>query len=115
MSAEHLLAVFSSPAPGREDEYNAWYSGPHLAEVLDLDGYAAATRFRLAGTQLDGFPTCPNGYLSLYEILGDPQSALERLTNELASGRMVLPDCVDQAGIVAWLFTPITGRVAAPA
>jgi hypothetical protein len=115
MSAEHLLAVFSSPAAGREDEYNAWYSGPHLAEVLDLDGYAAATRFRLAGTQLEGFPTCPNGYLSLYEIVGDPQSALEGLTNELASGRMVLPDCVDQAGIVAWLFTPITGRVAAPA
>jgi hypothetical protein len=52
----------------REDEYNDWYSGTHLPEVLAVPGFVAARRYKLTGTDA---PT----YLAVYEIEADDLTA----------------------------------------
>ncbi len=43
--ATYLLLVYTSPVPGWEDEYHAWYDNVHLDEVLTVPGFTAAQRY----------------------------------------------------------------------
>lgn len=58
--------VFSNAVPGREAEFNSWYSDRHLPDVLDVPGYLAARRFSLESGQGRVAPTWH--YLTIYEI-----------------------------------------------
>ena len=49
----------------REEEYNDWYAGTHIPEVLAVPGFVGARRYKLAGG--DGTPS----YLAIYEIEAD--------------------------------------------
>jgi hypothetical protein len=105
---KHLLAVLSDPVEGKEEEYNHWYSGQHLAETLATPGWAAAQRFVLAHAQLsDHLPQ--QRYLALYEIENDdPQQAIDALSarkGEIASSNAISPD-----DVVA-LYTAISDRM----
>ena len=31
----HKFMALTNPVPGREDDFNAWYDGHHLQEVID--------------------------------------------------------------------------------
>jgi hypothetical protein len=111
--SEHRLIVFSAPAPGREDEYNDWYTNTHLAEVIAIPGFVAAQRFELSGDQLDGFPPSPQGYLAIYEFDRPPAEPLQTLKELLEDGSMVLPGSIDVSSIRPWAFSSISPRVAA--
>jgi hypothetical protein len=65
-----ILLVFSNPVDGREEEYNAWYSEHHLDEILAIDGFRLAQRFRLAddARMTRDTPDAPYRYLALYEV-----------------------------------------------
>ena len=93
-----VLLVFSNPVDGREEEYNAWYSEHHLDEILAIDGFVLAQRFRLAGDarMTRDTPDAPYRYLALYEVedgaLARADSALFDLARRerveaLAAGR----------------------------
>ena len=41
------MLVFSEPFPGREAEFNAWYTGRHLDDICALPGFTTAQRFKL--------------------------------------------------------------------
>jgi hypothetical protein len=110
---QNVLVVFSSPTEGAEDAYNDWYTNDHLAEVVEIPGFVAARRYRLTDAQVPGFPQSSHAYMSIYEIEGDPGEALERLMAELESGRMALPDSIQQTTIAPWSFEAISGRVTA--
>jgi hypothetical protein len=61
-----IMVVQSGPVSAeREDEYNDWYSGTHIPEILAIAGFASARRYKLAGS--DGTPW----YLAIYEIEAD--------------------------------------------
>lgn len=66
---ERILLVFSNPVDGREEEYNDWYSNHHLDEILAVDGFTLAQRFRLAEhTRMTrDTPGAPYRYLALYQ------------------------------------------------
>ena len=108
---KNVLVVFSSPSDGAEDAYNNWYTNQHLQEVVEIPGFVAAQRYELTDAQVPGFPTSSHRYLSIYEIEGDPAQALEHLMAELESGRMVLPDSIEQTTICPWSFEAISERV----
>ncbi|BCB82853.1 DUF4286 family protein [Phytohabitans suffuscus] len=84
-----ILVVRSNPVPGREDEYNKWYDGQHLPEILAIPGFAAARRYVLHGT-----PQAPPEfrYLTIYEIEGEVGDALARL----ASAELTASDSLDE-------------------
>jgi len=42
MAHEYTLIVYTSPAEGREDDYNAWYDDVHLAVAAAPPGQITA-------------------------------------------------------------------------
>ena len=86
------LIVFSSPAEGREQEYNDWYDHVHLGEVLALGPFTAATRHRVSDEQV--FPV-EHRYVAIYDfdrriITMVGNVALRRGTDTLNGGRLVI-------------------------
>ncbi len=74
----YIHLVYSDPPAGvSEDDYNAWYDA-HVQEILAVDGWVAATRYRLdavvAADQSGGYR-----YLSLYELDVAPAVAVANL------------------------------------
>ena len=106
-----------NPTQGKEDEYNDWYNNVHLPEVLALPGFRSARRLRLSPQQLgaEDSPPSAHHYLALYELDISAEKAFEILLDEVNSGRMVLPDCIDTNKISTWGFDEIASVVEAPA
>ena len=70
---KHIHLVFSDPPAGvSEDEYNEWYDA-HVQEILAVDGWVAATRYRLDAV-VAADATGGYRYLSLYELDVRPTS-----------------------------------------
>ena len=115
MTLNNVLMVLSNPTPGQDDAYNDWYTNTHLDEVVSIPGFVSAQRYKLTDAQIAGFPESAHTYLSIYEIEGDPAAAFDQLVEELQSGRMELPDSIEQATISPWSFEAISDRVEAGA
>ena len=45
--AKHHLLAFPNPVAGREDEFNRWYDGQHLPDMLAVPGFVSGQRFAL--------------------------------------------------------------------
>ena len=107
---KHVFVVLTNPVEGREDEYNEWYSGVHLNDVLKVPGIVSAQRFMLSDVQRDT-PPLPYRYLALYEIETDNLNhTLAVLGERAGTAAMIISDAVgtQRAG---WIFQPITPRV----
>jgi hypothetical protein len=112
--AKYTFVVLSNPTtPGQEAEYNEWYNKIHIPDVLNVPGFVAAQRFRLADAQFaDGAPA--HRYLALYEIdTDDIKGSLKELQKRVGTDDMVMSDAIDMKGIVAATFTPVAERVLA--
>ena len=106
--AKQVLVVLSNAVEGTDDEFNRWYTGTHLGEVLKLDGYVAAQRFKLSGGQL-GQGDVPYRYFALYEV--DTEDPALTLLAGIRS--MDMSPTLDLGRTVAWFYTPVTERVGA--
>ena len=84
-----IMLVQSRPSDSaREDEYNKWYSGTHIPEVLAVPGITGARRYKLLGG--DG---AEPAYLAIYELDADDLTApLRELSARSASGQTQLSD-----------------------
>jgi len=112
--ARHILLVLSNAANGRDEEFNDWYTDVHLTDVLKVDGFVAAQRFRLGDAQLRPDQATPHRYLAVYEIEAeDVQQPLEALTAAVSSGAMRLSDTLEQRSLATYLFTPVSERMTA--
>jgi hypothetical protein len=65
--ARYLQVVLTSPAPGREDEFNEWYDNVHVPQVLEMPGFLSGQRFCLVDSDESTGPR----YLVIYEIESD--------------------------------------------
>jgi len=102
--------VFTEPKPGQDDAYNDWYDKQHLAEVLAVDGFVAAQRFKLV--DVPGNPQGASRYLAIYEIeADDPKTVLDRLVEIGTGGGMVISDALDRASAKTILYQPIGERM----
>src|SRR5690606_19186746 len=52
----YAYVVLSNPVPGRDQEYNDWYSNRHLADVVAVPGFVSAQRFRLVDPEAEDAP-----------------------------------------------------------
>lgn len=105
--ARHHFIVLSNPVAGREDDYNDWYDNEHLDDVLKVEGFVAAQRFRLA--PMNPAQESPYGYLAIYEVESDDLDAA-RAAIEAAAGGMHISGALDQEDLPAWYYSPITER-----
>jgi hypothetical protein len=99
MSHEYTLIIYTSPVDGREEDYNAWYDGTHLAEFSALPGVIAARRFKVAG---DGRPQ----YAAVYELSTHPDAVLAAMNAGVKDGTMHMSDAIDSASVSVTTLIP---------
>ena len=87
--AKGLMLVQTAPSdPAREDEYNDWYTGKHIPDVLAIPGIINARRYKLVGR-----PGEPAAYLAIYELDADDiRAPLRALGAGAASGEIPMSD-----------------------
>jgi hypothetical protein len=75
---KYVHLVFSDPPAGvTEDEFNEWYDA-HVQEILAVDGWVAATRYRIAA-EVGADESGGYRFLSLYELDVPPEVAVANL------------------------------------
>jgi hypothetical protein len=75
---KYVHLVFSDPpAHVSEDDFNEWYDA-HVHEILAVDGWVAATRYRLEAV-VNAQDTGGYRFLSLYELDVPPDVAVANL------------------------------------
>lgn len=97
-----LMVVTSGAKAGRDDDYNAWYDGTHLAEICSLPGVSGGRRY-------DAIPLTPNPqpapYLAIYEIdADDPATVLNEMMRRSQAGEMSISDALDAESAKIWMY-----------
>ena len=108
--AHFKYVVFTEPKAGQDDAYNDWYDNHHLGDVLKVEGFVAAQRFRIV--ELDSNSQPASRYMAIYEIeADDAQTVLDRMVTVANSGGMVITDALDRDSAKTILYQPIGARV----
>jgi len=103
--------VFTEPVAGKEDAYNDWYTNEHLSDVLKVEGFVAAQRFKLVEVEHNSLPA--SRYMAIYEIeADDPKDVLDHMVAAATDGTMVISEALDQSCAKTILYQPITARIA---
>jgi hypothetical protein len=90
--------VLTNPAPGREEEYNRWYTDVHIGEVTAIAGFTGASRYRIVPGE--GRPEPSHRYLAIYDLETDNvDGVLRELMDSAASGGMQMSDAIDLAAV----------------
>jgi hypothetical protein len=113
MTKRYTWIVLTNPAQGREDEYNAWYTDTHLADLLRCPGIVSAQRLVATPQQRPG-AAVPYRYMAQYEIETDDLDAFIRMIVErTGSADMPLSPALgpDRLGL---FFEAITEKRTAP-
>lgn len=110
--ARYTFVVLTNSVEGRDQEFNNWYDNQHLDDVLNVEGFVAAQRFRLATT--DPAQEFSHRYLALYEVETEDLEKVQLALQEASSSsRMPISTSLDRENAVAKYFEPITDRVTA--
>jgi hypothetical protein len=109
--AKLWLVVLTNPVKGQEDEYNDWYTGRHLEDVLAVEGFQAAQRFEFVPSQLSA--DAPYRYLAVYEVDEECRERAERALLETAGGPGMPISKAMARDKATWWFSSITDRVEA--
>jgi hypothetical protein len=113
-----MLAFSEATTPEVDAEYNQWYSEKHIFDLLGIEGFVSATRYRLVkGVEtLPGIEGDPHTHLAIYEIEGetaaDVQKFADSLKVALSDGTADISPHINMENITATFCIPITERVA---
>jgi hypothetical protein len=86
----YVMLVFANPIPGREAEFNDWYSNTHMGDLVQLQGWMGAQRFRLLTNVQPRLSAAGygHGYLIIWDLEEtDANPALARMTAAIAGGK----------------------------
>lgn len=84
-----IFFVSTYPVPGREDEFNDWYSNVHISEIASLPGFVGARRFAPA----DG----DGPYVAIYEMESDDlEKTLADMRAVAESGLLKMSDALSR-------------------
>jgi hypothetical protein len=105
-----LFIVQTNAVPGREAEFDDWYTNQHLSDVLAVPGFVAAQRYVMSTVQRDSAAAAyPYRHLAVYELGGDPRAALDSLKAAVADGLYLSPAMDADRKMV--VYDPVTDRV----
>jgi hypothetical protein len=94
--AAYTMIVMSTPVPGMEAEYNAWYSDEHLGDVLRTEGFRSARRLKVCAGYDSEHP-----YFAVYEIeTDDPQETMRKLMARMEAGEWVVSKALGPAQVI---------------
>lgn len=110
--AIHYYVVLTKAAPGRAEDFHAWYDAQHLPDCARVPGVKSAKRFKLmyeVGPSKDGSQVqeAPYDSLALYELdTDDPLAVARELSVRAGSEAMPLTDALDRWGSVKYVAVP---------
>ena len=86
----YAMLVFANPVPGLENDFNDWYTTTHMGDLVQLEGWTGAQRFRVVSA-VNPRPT-KEGYRHGYVIIWDQEEtdaaiASKRMTDAIAGGK----------------------------
>ena len=98
MLTNTLMLVRTHPQdPAREQEFNDWYNGNHVPDVLNAPNFEAAIRYKVAATLMGRVPS----YLALYYVAQDDVGTANRELLEYLKTddprRMTMPPATGEA------------------
>ena len=86
----YVMLVFANPIPGKEAEFNDWYTNTHMGDLVQLQGWMGAQRFRIV-TNVQPRPSAAgytHGYLIIWDLEEtDANAALGRMTAAIGGGK----------------------------
>lgn len=79
-----VLLVYTDVDPEHEEDFHRWYDEVHLPDLLSIDGFIGARRYKLSGpAPRNQQPACQ--YLAVYELAtDDTKEIMKRLSEEVA-------------------------------
>jgi hypothetical protein len=105
--------VFSKPAVGRDEEFNRWYTGTHLPDMLKVEGFVEGQRFRVLKTQ-PKLESPSWEYVALYSLeTDDIGRVMKSLNSRLGGPDLPMSDCIDIRNLNAFLAAPVTPPIRA--
>ncbi len=106
---KYRLIVFSEPVPGREAQFNDWYTNQHLSDVVAVPGFVSGQRFKLVQLGAGEFK---HRYLAIYEIEADDYAAaLQQMQSRAGTPAMVVTDALDSNNVAFGVFEECSPRV----
>ena len=110
----YKLLVLTNAVEGRDDEFNQWYDNRHIPDALDVPGYRAAQRFRLADIQMAGAPESPWRYLAIFDMeTDDLRATMSESMSRAGTERMPQSDAAAHTSSAVFAFAPIGPRITA--
>lgn len=97
-----LLMTLTNPVEGAEDDYNEWYSGTHLREILAVPGFVRAQRFKLIEEQPGPAGDPQYRYLAIYHIEGSADEAFAALSAAVP-GLNISPSLDTDSAMTRWV------------
>lgn len=93
--------VLSCAAPGREEEFIAWYSGRHMQDVLKIPGVVSGKLFRLDFQRVYDLDAPQWTLMTIYELEGDdPQEVIDRVKAASGTPEMPSTDALSKVGMI---------------
>jgi hypothetical protein len=86
----YSMLVFANPIPGRETEFNDWYTNTHMGDLVQLQGWMGAQRFRIVTNVQPRLSAAGygHGYLIIWDLEDtDANLALARMTAAISGGK----------------------------
>jgi hypothetical protein len=107
---EAQLIVLTNAAPGRDADFNDWYSNIHARDTMRMRGGLAQQRFRLADAQVQDFGgKFPAQYLALYDVY-DVQWFTREHIDRAGTRFMVVEDSLDMSRLDDFFYFPLAFR-----
>lgn len=107
----YMMAVLTNAVPGREAEFNDWYTNRHIHDVVKVPGVNAAQRFHLAETS--GLEAPKFKYFAIYELeTADLGGTIGELLRRNGTPALPLSDAMDLDAYFA-VYEAITPQVTA--
>jgi hypothetical protein len=103
---QSLLIVQMNPVPGRDEEFNDWYSSVHIRDVMRMDGSISAQRFVQHAAQPDFGTPADHRYLAFYEV-SDAATLSQSHADAAGTDRMVINDAADMLGPIVCYYFPL--------
>ncbi len=103
------MLVFSEPFPGREAEFNEWYTSRHLGDICALPGFTTAQRFTLHSVSMG---TALNKHLAIYDVeTDDPEGVIANMFAMKDTAAMPIDPAFNLDATTVMLYEEATGIV----
>lgn len=87
----YAFLVFANPLPGREAEFNDWYTTTHIGDLVQVPGFVGAQRFRIV-SNVTPRPTAAgyrHGYLIIWDLeTADVDASTTRMVDGIRGGKL---------------------------